>query len=760
MAEALSSQHTQSFPLFLEQAGISLVVSTYQAGKLILLRPQNKVLNTHFIDMEKPMGIALCEPQLAIGTGFQLLTYFNMSGVAAKVEPLNTHDSCYLPRNQHITGDIDIHEMAFANNGELWLVNTRMSCLCTVSAEHSIEPRWRPPFVSSYDLFDRCHLNGLAMREGKPAFITALGETDSPGGWREHKASGGLIMEIDTNRIISHGLSMPHSPRWYQDQLWVLESGSGSLAKVDIDTGTLDTIIELPGFTRGLEFIGRYALIGLSQVRETAVFAGLPLTQRCEYRQCGVWIVDIVERKIIGFVVFSGEVQEVFSVQILPSIFPAILTLDNPLVRSSYSLPDIALKQFSEADPALVLFEQATQLHRQRELDKAIDKYKQYIEKYPDHMIAHYQLGVAYSDAERWKEAVTTLNAVVTHKPDHAEAYNSLGHAWAGLLQWDKALQSYQQAISSDQQYATAHFNLGLILLRQGRYSQGWKEYEWRWKMPDFTAFDCPQPQWQGEDISDKTILVHTEQGHGDAIQFGRFLPILAQRCKKLIVVCPEPLRLLFKTIPGINEVRLPGAIDGDSFDVFCPIMSLPGIMCITLDNLPAHVPYWIIPHEIIVPKLNSTKKLKIGVVWKGSPGQKINHHRSINIDVMLALTKFEIADFYSLQLPLTTHENELLEKLKVENLEQEMISYAHTGALLQQMDLVISVCTSVAHLSGSLGIPTWILLSCYADWRWLENREDSPWYPHVRLFRQKQAGNWPDVIDLVKAALKTDYTV
>ena len=424
-----------------------------------------------------------------IGIGFQLLTYFNMSDVAAKVEPLNTHDSCYLPRNQHITGDIDIHEMAFADDGELWLINTRMSCLCTVSAEHSIEPRWRPPFVSSYDLFDRCHLNGLAMRDGKPAFVTALGETDSPGGWREHKAKGGLIIEIDNNRIISSGLSMPHSPRWYEDKLWVLESGAGSLATVDVETGALDTIIELPGFTRGLEFIGRYALVGLSQVRETAVFAGLPLTERCDDRQCGVWIVDIIERQIIGFVVFSGEVQEIFAVQILPSVFPAILTLDNPLVRSSYSLPDITLKQFSETDPDLVLLEQATQLHRQLQLDEAIDKYKHFIEKHPDHIVALYQLGVAYSDAERWKEAVTTLNAVVACEPNHAEAYNSLGHAWAGMLQWDKALQSYQQAISADRQYATAHFNLGLILLRQGQYSQGWKEYEWRWKMPDFTTF-------------------------------------------------------------------------------------------------------------------------------------------------------------------------------------------------------------------------------------------------------------------------------
>lgn len=758
MAEALSSQHTQTFPLFLEQAGISLVVSTYQAGKLILLRPQDKVLNTHFIDMQKPMGIALREPVLAIGTGFQLWTYYNMPGAAAKVEPLNTHDSCYLPRNLHITGDIDIHEMAFADDGELWLINTRMSCLCTLSAEHSVEPRWRPPFVSSYDLFDRCHLNGLAMRDGKPAYVTALGETDKPGGWRENKASGGLLMEIDSNRVIARGLSMPHSPRWYQDKLWVLESGAGSLATVDLETGALDTIIELPGFTRGLEFIGRYALIGLSQVRETAVFAGLPLTERCQDRQCGVWVVDIVERQIIGFVVFSGDVQEVFSVQILPAIFPAILAMDNPLLRSSYSLPDAALKQFSEPDPAELHLEKATQLHRQQQFDQAIVEYQKYIKQYPDRIVAQYQLGVAYSDAERWEAAIETLDKVVTSEPNHAEAHNSLGHAWAGLLQWEKALQSYQHAIDSDQQYAIAHFNRSLILLRQGHFSEGWKEYEWRWKMPIFTAFNCPQPQWQGEDISTKTILVHTEQGNGDAIQFARFLPSLAKRCKRLIIVCPEQLRLFFKTISGVDEVRLPGNIAGDSFDVFSPIMSLPGMMGIDLDNLPTQVPYWSIPPEVVVPKLTSQKKPKIGLVWTGSPSQKINHHRSIKLETMLSLAEFENAEFYSLQLPLSKQDKQQLEKNKIINLEQEMVSYAHTGALLQQMDLVISVCTSVAHLSASLGKPTWVLLSSYSDWRWLDNREDSPWYPQVRLFRQQRVNDWSDVVDNVKSALNSHF--
>ncbi len=756
MAEALSSQHTQSFPQFLEQAGISLVLSTYQAGKLILLRAQNKVLNTHFVDMQKPMGMALQEPMLVVGSGFQVVSYFNMPDVGPKVEPHDTHNSCYLPRHVHVTGDIDVHEMAVADDGDIWLVNTRMSCLCTLSIEHSIKPRWHPPFIRGYDLFDRCHLNGLAMREGKPAFVSALGKTDSPGGWRENKASGGVLMEIETNKIISQNLSMPHSPRWYQNKLWVLESGAGTLACVDIETGALDTIIELPGFTRGLDFIGRYALIGLSQVRETAVFAGLPLTERCQDRQCGVWIVDIVERQVIGFVVFSGDVQEVFAVQVLPSTFPAILSMDHPLIRSSYSLSDEALKQFSEPDPAQIELENATQLHRQEKLDEAIQAYHNYLITYPDHTIARYQLGVAYADAEYWEQAVATLQQVVAKVPNHAEALNSLGHAWAGLFEWKKALESYQLAIASDQQYAIAHFNRSQILLRQGDYSAGWKEYEWRWKMPGFLPFNCPQPRWKGEDISEKKLLIHTEQGSGDAIQFARFLPMLADRCKRLLVVCPEQLRLFFKAMPSVDEVRLPGNIPGDSFDVFSPIMSLPGILNITLDNLPSQNPYWSIPSEVVVPKLASRKKIKIGLVWSGSPNQKINHHRSIKLTTILALTTFENADFYSFQMPVSEHENEQLKDNQITSLEQELVSYAHTGALVDQMDLMITVCTSVAHISAALGKPTWVLLSVYADWRWLENRNDSPWYSSVRLFRQKKEGEWAEVIKRVADNLES----
>ena len=173
------------------------------------------------------------------------------------------------------------------------MVNTRFCCLCTLDPDHSFYPRWRPPFVSAFAPEDRCHLNGLAMVDGRPQYVTALGETDTAGGWRANKARGGILMDVETNEILLRGLSMPHSPRLVSGKLWVLESGEGSLAVVDLEQRTWQTVAQVPGFTRGIDFVGPLAFIGLSQVRESAVFSGIPLVERLSERTCGVWVVHI-----------------------------------------------------------------------------------------------------------------------------------------------------------------------------------------------------------------------------------------------------------------------------------------------------------------------------------------------------------------------------------------------------------------------------------------------------------------------------------
>ncbi|GAB4579692.1 MAG: TIGR03032 family protein [Anaerolineales bacterium] len=340
----LRSVYTSNLPDILAQLGISLVVSTYQAGKVILIRNDNGVINTHFRNFHKPMGIAADHSRLTIGGANTVWYYRNMPTVAPKVEPNGKHDACYLPRAIHVTGDIDIHEMAYDSHGQLWVVNTKFCTLCTLDPEHSFNPVWRPPFVTALAPQDRCHLNGLAMVNGKPKYVTTLGETDTPGGWRENKKNGGLLMDVETNDILLRGLSMPHSPRWYADRLWVLESGEGSLAWVDLQTGEWYPICQLPGFTRGISFLGPLAFIGLSQVRETAVFSDFPLLERLKERTCGVWVVNIQTGQTVGFLRFEEGVQEIFAVQILPARFPEMLEWQDQLLMNSYVVPDVALK--------------------------------------------------------------------------------------------------------------------------------------------------------------------------------------------------------------------------------------------------------------------------------------------------------------------------------------------------------------------------------------------------------------------------------
>ena len=343
--EPLRSVHTQNFRDILVECGISLIISTYQAGKVVVIRADKQELNTHFRVFDQPMGIAADQEKLAIGTAHEVWELRNVPAVAKKLDPPRKHDACFLPRDRHITGDIDIHEMAYCKD-ELWFVNTRFSCLCTLDRKNSFVPRWRPQFVSAYDLGDRCHLNGLGVRNNKPRYVTALGETNMTQGWRGNKRDGGILMDIQTNATLVRGLSMPHSPRWYRDRLWVLESGYGSLSKFNFATGKLDTVVQLPGFTRGLSFWGPLAFIGLSQVRESAVFSGLPITETADARCCGIWVVNIDTAQVIAFLRFEDAVQEIFAVSVLSGIrYPELINDDKNLLRSTFVLPDEAIAE-------------------------------------------------------------------------------------------------------------------------------------------------------------------------------------------------------------------------------------------------------------------------------------------------------------------------------------------------------------------------------------------------------------------------------
>jgi uncharacterized protein (TIGR03032 family) len=361
----LRSVHTTTFPAILDQLASSLAVTTYQAGKLVLLRSDGGVINTHFRAFNKPMGMAVGRGRLGIGTAVDVWEFRNVPAVAAKLEPAGKHDACFLPRSAHVTGDVQIHEMAYVSRSrvspkleervseklvyedELWFVNTRFSCLARHDPDHSFAPVWRPKFISQLTPDDRCHLNGLGLVDGRARWVTALGDTDTAGGWRENKKSGGILIDIESNEVAARGLSMPHSPRWHAGRLWLLESGTGSLGHVDLATGRYEPIVRLDGFTRGLEMVGNLAFIGLSQVRETAIFSGIQITERLKEteRTCGVWVVDIERSKVVAFLKFEAAVQEIFAVALLPGMrFPDLINDDAELVGSSFVLPDEALR--------------------------------------------------------------------------------------------------------------------------------------------------------------------------------------------------------------------------------------------------------------------------------------------------------------------------------------------------------------------------------------------------------------------------------
>lgn len=351
----LRSVHTSNLPQMFEQGNFSLLVTTYQAGKLVVLRNDKGVLNTHFRNFHKPMGLAVEGGKLAIGCNIDIWEFHNVPAVCQKLDEAEEnkqaafkHDACFLPRRSHTTGDVQIHEMAWVD-GELWFANTAFSCLSTRSDVNSFEPRWRPSFVKELVPGDYCHLNGLAMRDGHVRYVTALGETNEPGGWRENKRDGGLLIDVDANEIITRGLSMPHSPRWYRDQLWILESGNGGIGTIDLTTGKYHEIAQLPGFTRGLSFLGPLAFIGLSQVRESAVFSGIPLVERLEERTCGVWVVNIETGETVAFCRFEDAVQEIFAVEVLGGCrFPDLVNHDAELIGRSYVLDDKALADVPE----------------------------------------------------------------------------------------------------------------------------------------------------------------------------------------------------------------------------------------------------------------------------------------------------------------------------------------------------------------------------------------------------------------------------
>jgi uncharacterized protein (TIGR03032 family) len=334
------SIHSLGLPDLLEKNAISLLVTTYQAGKLMAVRGAQGRVATLLRTFERPMGLAVKDGrQLALAARGQVWLFRNAPDIARRIPPVGTYDACFIPRTSSVTGDIRSHDIAWAGD-DLWIVNTYFSCLCTLHPDYSFVPRWRPAFVTDLAADDRCHLNGLAVVDGEPKYVTALGETNTAEGWRPQKAAGGILMDVPSGEVITQGLSMPHSPRVHADRVWVLESGTGQVQVVDVKSGKRDTVAELPGFTRGLAFYGPFAFVGLSKIRESAMFGGLPIASRVKDLQCGIWVLDVHTGRTIEFMQFEAGVEEIFAVEVLVGFrFPEILGFVEDTIHGAFIIP-------------------------------------------------------------------------------------------------------------------------------------------------------------------------------------------------------------------------------------------------------------------------------------------------------------------------------------------------------------------------------------------------------------------------------------
>jgi hypothetical protein len=317
--EITTSRH---FTSWLKEQQLSLAVTTYQIGKLFLLGLKNSgELSIFERSFNRCMGLCPTANGFYMSSVHQVWRFENLF---TQGQQQDGYDRLYLPQVGYTTGDLDIHDMAVDANGQLIFVNTLFGCLATLSDTHSFKPLWRPAFLSKLAAEDRCHLNGLAMKDGHAGYVTAVGESDVVDGWRDHRAGGGIVIDVAKNDIIARNLSMPHSPRWHQNKLWLLNSGTGEFGHLELDSGRFIPVTFCAGYMRGLYFHGDYALVGLSKPRHNKTFSGLTLDDNLKSRKaearCGIQVIDLRTGDAVHWLRFEGIVEELYDVIPLPGV--------------------------------------------------------------------------------------------------------------------------------------------------------------------------------------------------------------------------------------------------------------------------------------------------------------------------------------------------------------------------------------------------------------------------------------------------------
>jgi lipoprotein NlpI len=395
-------------------------------------------------------------------------------------------------------------------------------------------------------------------------------------------------------------------------------------------------------------------------------------------------------------------------------------------------------------------------LNGQGQLDEAIAAWRQAIVLKPSYAEAHNNLGNAMRGKGHLDDAIAAYHQAIALRPGYAEAHYNLGVALNDKGQLDDAIAAYRQAIIIRPKFAEAHHSLSLLLLSRGDFQHGWDEHEWRWKCKDFPSVprNFAQPQWDGRPLDGRTLLLYAEQGFGDALQFIRYVPMVAQRGGRIIIECKAELQRLFQTMAAGCQIVVRGQ-PLPAFDLQCPLLSLPLVFGTTLANLPRNVPYLHADAEAAGRwqrrMADHSPLVRVGLVWSGSPGHKNDRNRSTKLARLAPLVQAPGVRFFSLQKGDAGAEAKRPPPgMELIDWTEELTDFADTAALIANLDLVITVDTAVAHLAGAMGKQVWTLLPFVADWRWLLEREDSPWYPSMRLFRQPSWGDWDSVINRV----------
>jgi tetratricopeptide (TPR) repeat protein len=439
-----------------------------------------------------------------------------------------------------------------------------------------------------------------------------------------------------------------------------------------------------------------------------------------------------------------------------------------------YNLGNV-LRQLDRTDEAVARYQKSLQVQpgradaynnlglaliQSRRFGEAAVLLRQGVRLRPEMASGHNNLGLALTDLGRFGEAEVCFHEALRLQSGYVDAHNNLGIAYRKQGRLDEALACFQVALWLDPRSVGAHFNRALTLLQQGNLAEGWAEYEWRWQFEHMTPPSFAEPRWDGTPLAGRTILLTTEQGLGDTIQFIRYAPLLQRQGAQVVVECPAALVPLLRTCAGIDRLLARGE-PLLAFDTWAPLLSLPGLLGTTLNTIPAEVPYLHAEParvEAWRQRLAEERGFKVGVVWQGARKYPDDHWRSVPLARFAPLAAVEGVRLVSLQKGPGTEQLRTVRFPIAEltpELDAEGGAFLDTAPVMKNVDLLVMSDTSVTHLAGALGVPVWLATSAAPDWRWLSAREDSPWYPTFRLFRQTRLGDWTDVFERLAAELR-----